>query len=171
MIWIIPIIILAIQPGLFLVKRFNLAKSVMGIAIALALSVGLNGALLYYASQITPITSLSVWIYSLLLSLLFIVETPHIKKLNIKIFQDKQETIVISVGGSLLVPDDVDYKFISRLRDFLLPQTESGRHFVLVAGGGKTARRYRDAAAHADRVSLEDLDEKAINQNYRINVP
>lgn len=69
------------------------------------------------------------------------------------------ETIVISVGGSLIVPDAIDTHFLSSLRDFIESQTTTnGRRFILIAGGGKTARRYADAAKEVAPLENEDLD-------------
>lgn len=69
-----------------------------------------------------------------------------------------KETIVMSVGGSLIVPDQIDTKFLSSLRDLIVTETAAGRRFILIAGGGKTARRYQDAAAAVAPMENEDLD-------------
>lgn len=69
------------------------------------------------------------------------------------------ETIVMSVGGSLIVPDAIDTDFLTRLRQFIETQIASkGRRFIIIAGGGKTARRYQDAAAQVSTLTSEDLD-------------
>jgi len=50
---------------------------------------------------------------------------------------------VISLGGSRIVPDDVDDSF---LRDFkTLIDLHEDKRFVVVCGGGRTARRYMTA--------------------------
>lgn len=66
------------------------------------------------------------------------------------------ETIVMSVGGSLIVPDQVDTGFLASLKNFL--ETETDKRFVIIAGGGRTARRYQDAAAELHELDKEDLD-------------
>lgn len=68
------------------------------------------------------------------------------------------ETIVISVGGSLIVPDEVDTHFLSSLKDLINTETAAGRRFILIAGGGKTARKYAEAAAAVAPLENEDLD-------------
>lgn len=69
------------------------------------------------------------------------------------------ETIVISVGGSLIVPDQIDVQFLTTLRNFILTETADGtRRFIVIAGGGKTARRYQDAARAVTTLTDEDLD-------------
>lgn len=69
------------------------------------------------------------------------------------------ETIVMSVGGSLIVPDQIDTTFLKTLKDLVTNEaTESGRRFIIIAGGGKTARRYQEAASAVGPMSSEDLD-------------
>lgn len=71
----------------------------------------------------------------------------------------KPEAIIMSVGGSLIVPDQIDTIFLKNLRDFVVKETtENGRCFIIIAGGGKTARRYQDGAAAVATVESEDLD-------------
>ncbi len=69
------------------------------------------------------------------------------------------ETIVMSVGGSLIVPDHIDTDFLTALRALVERQiADRGRRFIIIAGGGKTARRYQDAAATVSELNPEDLD-------------
>jgi uridylate kinase len=71
---------------------------------------------------------------------------------------DTQETIVMSVGGSLIVPDQIDSDFLKTLKTFIDQETAKGRHFIIIAGGGRTARRYQDAASEVAELQNEDLD-------------
>jgi len=71
---------------------------------------------------------------------------------------DTKETIVMSVGGSLIVPDQIDTAFLKTLKTFIDSQTALGRRFIIIAGGGKTARRYQDAAAEVTDLKSDDLD-------------
>lgn len=68
------------------------------------------------------------------------------------------ETIVMSVGGSLIVPDQIDTTFLSRLKTFIETETAAGRRFIIIAGGGRTARNYQEAAAGVADLDPEDLD-------------
>lgn len=68
------------------------------------------------------------------------------------------ETIVMSVGGSLIVPDGIDTTFLAHLKNFIVTETAKGRRFIIIAGGGKTARRYQDAAAEVSELTSDDLD-------------
>ncbi len=69
------------------------------------------------------------------------------------------ETIVMSVGGSLIVPDAIDTDFLTRLKALIERQTaERSRRFVIICGGGKTARRYQEAASAVSTLTVDDLD-------------
>lgn len=65
----------------------------------------------------------------------------------------------MSVGGSLIVPDMIDTAFLASLKTLIESQTsEHGRRFIIITGGGKTARRYADAAKEVTELDNEDLD-------------
>lgn len=66
---------------------------------------------------------------------------------------------IISVGGSLIVPQEKpNAAFLSALRDVITGFVQRGDRFVLVAGGGKTARVYIDAAKGVTELVNDDLD-------------
>jgi uridylate kinase len=69
-----------------------------------------------------------------------------------------KETIVMSVGGSLIVPDQIDTNFLIKLKEFIINETANGRRFIIIAGGGKTARKYQDAAKEVTDLPGDDLD-------------
>ena len=71
---------------------------------------------------------------------------------------ETKETIVMSVGGSLIVPDQIDTDFLKTLKNFIDSETALGRRFIIIAGGGRTARRYQDAAAEVSDLQSDDLD-------------
>lgn len=68
------------------------------------------------------------------------------------------ETIVMSVGGSLIVPEQIDTAFLKDLKQLITEETANGRRFIIIAGGGKTARRYQEAASAVITMENEDLD-------------
>ena len=69
-----------------------------------------------------------------------------------------QETIIISVGGSLIVPDQIDTTFLSALKHLVTTEIVRGKQFVIITGGGKTARRYQDAARNVSDLAVDDID-------------
>lgn len=69
-----------------------------------------------------------------------------------------KERIVVSVGGSLIVPDQIDIDFLTRFKALVLEKVQRGFTFSIIVGGGKTARRYRDAAQAVTPLSPQDLD-------------
>lgn len=68
------------------------------------------------------------------------------------------ETIVISVGGSLIAPDQINVPFLKNLKKFITKEVALGKKFIIIAGGGKTCRRYQDAAKAVGSLVHEDLD-------------
>lgn len=68
------------------------------------------------------------------------------------------ERIIVSVGGSLIVPDGIDVDFLKRFKDLVLEKVQRGHSFTIIAGGGKTARHYQEAASAVTPLSPQDLD-------------
>ncbi len=67
--------------------------------------------------------------------------------------------IVISLGGSLLVPaTGIDTQFLKDFYTFILDQVAQGRRFILIGGGGGTARAYMHAAKEVVPLDPEDMD-------------
>jgi len=79
----------------------------------------------------------------------------------------EDKLIVISLGGSLIVPDNIDTNFLSSLKNLIEEQVTKGHKFVIVTGGGKTCRRYQKAASEVNpKLSEEDLDWIGIYTNH-----
>ena len=71
----------------------------------------------------------------------------------------KSKPLVLSVGGSLVIPNGgPDTGFLKSLYSFVHKQIKAGRKLVIVVGGGKTARHYIDAASKIRSIDNEDLD-------------
>ena len=70
----------------------------------------------------------------------------------------KEETIIISLGGSLIIPDQIDIDFLQDFKKLILTQVEKGKKFIIITGGGKICRRYQEAAKRISVASDEDLD-------------
>jgi uridylate kinase len=67
--------------------------------------------------------------------------------------------IVISIGGSLIVPEKIDVELLKRLDSFIRKYVQMGRRFFLTTGGGKTCRYYQEAADSVNEImDAEDLD-------------
>jgi uridylate kinase len=74
-----------------------------------------------------------------------------------------REKIVISVGGSLIIPNGgIDTKFLSKFNKFIRTKlTENkNRQFFLIVGGGITTRQYQNAARDVigNKLTRDDLD-------------
>lgn len=93
-----------------------------------------------------------------------------------------KETIIISLGGSLVVPDEIDVGFLKNFRHCLqkyLGQNPSAsfgaRRFFIYVGGGKVARLYQKAllefgADDADRdwlgINVSRLNAEIVKQVF-----
>ena len=64
--------------------------------------------------------------------------------------------LVISLGGSRVVPNKIDYEF---LKDFkkVISKIRKGNKIVIVVGGGSVARKY------IDTLKKEKLDKKKLS--------
>lgn len=69
-----------------------------------------------------------------------------------------EEIIVISLGGSLIVPEEVDVEFLKDFKKLILSHTEQGKKFVIIIGGGKLARKYQAVAKEFGETKDVDLD-------------
>lgn len=56
----------------------------------------------------------------------------------------KKKVIVLSLGGSLIIPEQVDLKFLKKFRKIILRNTKSHK-FLIACGGGSVARKYISA--------------------------
>jgi len=70
----------------------------------------------------------------------------------------KSQTFVLSVGGSLICPDEVDTEFLKKFRELILKKVKQGNRFFIICGGGNVNRRYNEAARKIAKVSDIDLD-------------
>lgn len=58
----------------------------------------------------------------------------------------KSECIILKLGGSLVVPKDIDVNYLKRFRELIKEHIRQKRRFVIIVGGGYTNRWYRDRA-------------------------
>lgn len=80
----------------------------------------------------------------------------------------QKERVIISLGGSLIVPDAIDTAFLSSFKALITSLIAEGFSFVVIVGGGKTARKYQDGAKALGNPPEDDLDWIGI-QATRIN--
>lgn len=85
----------------------------------------------------------------------------YIKKRNkLKILRKMKNNItIISLGGSLIVPKaGIDWKFLKTFRTLIVKRIKKGERFVLVTGGGNTARSYQEASSKVIKLTKDDRD-------------
>jgi uridylate kinase len=71
----------------------------------------------------------------------------------------KKETVVISLGGSLIVPQEINVAFLKKFRQLILNFIKKGNKVIIVCGGGKICRKYNSAAEKVFKGVLDvDLD-------------
>jgi len=85
----------------------------------------------------------------------------------------KKRVIVISLGGSLIVPDKVDIEFLEEFRRALRKRYNRWK-FIIVCGGGSIARKYIEAlkkeGAKKREVSLAGIRATRMNALFLIQV-
>lgn len=69
----------------------------------------------------------------------------------------EKEIIIISLGGSLITPDEIDINFLKNFRKLILKYLNKKRFFI-ICGGGKLARRYQQSASKIVNLTRDDLD-------------
>ena len=70
--------------------------------------------------------------------------------------RDQNKMFVISLGGSIVVPNGIDVDFVRTFRDFIMRKVVDGYRFILVVGGGSTCREYIVAAENIDRTMTDE---------------
>ncbi len=68
------------------------------------------------------------------------------------------ETIVISLGGSVIVPEEIDVDFLREFRDLILMHVQNGKKFVIITGGGRVCRKYQNALQDIVKISDDEKD-------------
>ncbi|HPX94149.1 MAG TPA: UMP kinase [Candidatus Moranbacteria bacterium] len=71
---------------------------------------------------------------------------------------NNNKMVVVSLGGSLIVPDVIDWKFVKNFKKIIETEIARGCRFIIVTGGGKTARKYIEASGKIDSIDAEDKD-------------
>ena len=69
-----------------------------------------------------------------------------------------KEIVVISLGGSLIIPDNLDVEFLNSFKKLIISEIEKGKRFAIITGGGKLCRRYNEAVLQIRELSNDELD-------------
>ncbi len=64
---------------------------------------------------------------------------------------------ILSLGGSLVCPEEIDVLFLKKFRKFILKWVQKGKKFIIFVGGGKIARKYQKVAKKF-KAKNEELD-------------
>jgi len=65
---------------------------------------------------------------------------------------------IISLGGSIIVPDEIDVNFLKGFRKIILDYIKKDNKVVIICGGGKICRRYIESAAKITKIKDIDND-------------
>jgi len=68
------------------------------------------------------------------------------------------EVIVISLGGSVIVPENINTRFLRDFRKLIIKHIRKGKRFIIISGGGKTCRKYQRAASDIVKLNKNDVD-------------
>jgi len=68
------------------------------------------------------------------------------------------KTIILSLGGSLIVPNTIDTKFLREFKELILEFVKKGNKVAIICGGGRTCRNYYAAASAVSKVREVDFD-------------
>ena len=68
------------------------------------------------------------------------------------------DTTVISLGGSIIAPDDIDTLFLNRFKRLILNHIKKGNRVIIVCGGGNVCRKYQAASEKIANPSDSDKD-------------
>jgi len=74
---------------------------------------------------------------------------------------EKKEPIILSLGGSLIIPNGgIDVNFLKKFYTFIHQEVAAGRRFFIVCGGGATCRHYQEnaQAVMGHQLTYDDID-------------
>lgn len=68
------------------------------------------------------------------------------------------KTTVFSLGGSTIVPNKIDTKFLLNFKKLAIDYVKKGNRLIIVCGGGSTCRIYQNAAKKLHKTTETDRD-------------
>lgn len=70
-----------------------------------------------------------------------------------------KKLIVLSLGGSIIIPPTgFNTEFLKNFRKLIIKEVKKGYRFIIVTGGGQTARAYQAAANSLSHMQPDDID-------------
>ncbi len=88
----------------------------------------------------------------------------------------KKKVIVLSLGGSLIIPNEIDTKYLKEFKRIILKNIQKYK-FIIVCGGGSIARKYisalKEIKIHEKIQSLSGISATRMNarfMNYFFNI-
>lgn len=70
----------------------------------------------------------------------------------------KNKKIIISLGGSLIVPDEIDWRFVKNFKKIIEKYIRKKYKFIIITGGGKICRKYQESASKITNLTDDDRD-------------
>lgn len=70
----------------------------------------------------------------------------------------EKENIIISLGGSMVVPQNPDAEFVLKFKNLILEWVNKGKKFYIIVGGGKVCRIYQEALSKTTKTNNDILD-------------
>ena len=70
----------------------------------------------------------------------------------------KKKDFVIALGGSIVVPKDINIDFLKKFHFLIKEKIKDGFRFVVIVGGGGITRTYQNAVSKIINVGSEDKD-------------
>jgi uridylate kinase len=70
----------------------------------------------------------------------------------------KLKKIVISLGGSLIYPENIDLIFLKKFKSIIEEYIKKDYSFIIICGGGKLARKFQEDASKISDITQEAKD-------------
>lgn len=72
--------------------------------------------------------------------------------------ENNGKQIVVSLGGSIIVPEEIDVKFLTDFTEAIRNYVANGFKFLIITGGGKICRKYNESLKQVTSPTFENLD-------------
>ena len=69
-----------------------------------------------------------------------------------------EKTIILSLGGSVIYPDNIDISFLTNFKKTVEKYIKKDYRFAIICGGGRLARKYQESASEIAKLSDSELD-------------